>query len=419
MFSPSRRLVLLAIFCGLVFVAGLVQLFLLRFEAGNVYPAYSSLRSDPLGTQALYESFQRISADSVERNFRPIDQIKMTPHTTMMIIGIQQRRFSWGFREYEKLLENLAQSGGRLVLTFTPAMNAKASIGKEDEAQEDTTDKTDSREPETVEEKAGADTKKDRECTEGNELPDSGIGALGFWFNAPTGEDWDDDADRFYGAADILPPTIPWRAPLSFRLKDNSWETLYTWQEEPVVVQRPWGRGTVVMVADSYLLSNEALRNHRQTGVLTWLVQPGNAIVFDESLKGLLKQPGIAGLARQYRLHGVFAALLAVVGLFIWRQSAIFIAPVQLEMRSEHSQPAAGRDTSKGLVHLARQHIDVKSLMTVCFEAWKGQAAQRVSAERISEVEALVATAAADPRKEKQVKTYIEICELLKEGRHP
>lgn len=44
----------------LLFAFGLVQLFRWRFEAGDVYPPYSSLRTDPMGTQALFESFQAI-----------------------------------------------------------------------------------------------------------------------------------------------------------------------------------------------------------------------------------------------------------------------------------------------------------------------------------------------------------------------
>jgi hypothetical protein len=398
-------------------MAGMVQLFLLRFEAGDVYPAYSSLRTDPLGTQALYESLRRISADAVDRNFRPLRQVKMDPNTTLMIIGVREPHFFWGFQKYDTLLENLAQEGGRLVLTFSPAKASQPSADKADEVQDDTPDETGSPEPKSEGEQAEADTKEEEGCDEDDEMFDSGLDTLGFWFNTPTGEQWEGHADRFARGPEILPPSIPWRAPLSFRLRDNSWETLYTWQGEPVVVQRPWGKGTVVMAADSYLLSNEALRNHRYTGVLTWLVRPGNLIIFDESLKGLMKQPGMAGLARQYRLHGVFAAVLAVVGLFIWRQSAVFITPVRSPRGAGQEQPAAGRDTSQGLVHLARQHIDVKSLMTVCFRAWKGQAAQSVSGQRISEVEAMVAQATADPRNEMQVKTYIEICELLKQGK--
>lgn len=419
MFNPSRRLILMSIFCGLIFVGAMVQLFLLRFEAGNVYPVYSSLRSDPLGTQALYESLRRLSADSVQRNFRSLHQLKMAPRSTLVIIGIKAQGFSWGWggAQYEKLLENLADSGGRLVLTFTPDRPSRVSMDNGDEEQDGTPEKTDTQKPEAAEGKAESRTQEDKAGTEDHGLWDAAFTPLGFRFHTPPGEHWDDHADRFYGAADILPSTIPWRAPQAFRLRDNSWETLYTWQGEPVVVQRPWGKGTVVMVADSYLLSNEALRNHRVTGLLTWLVKPGNRIVFDESLKGLIEQPGIAGLARQYRLHGVFAALLAVVGLFVWRQSAIFIAPVQTTEEADLAQPSAGRDTRQGLVHLVRQHIAVQSLLTVCYQAWKGQAARRVSAERISEVEALVAAAAADPHKDKQVKTYIEICELLKQGK--
>ena len=30
----------------------------LRFESGDVYPVYSSLRSDPLGTRAFYDSLE-------------------------------------------------------------------------------------------------------------------------------------------------------------------------------------------------------------------------------------------------------------------------------------------------------------------------------------------------------------------------
>ncbi len=46
---------------GGLFVTGLIQLILLRFESGDVYPPYSSLRADPLGCKALYESLGRVA----------------------------------------------------------------------------------------------------------------------------------------------------------------------------------------------------------------------------------------------------------------------------------------------------------------------------------------------------------------------
>ena len=37
----------------LLFVAGLAKLFGLRFEQGDIYPRYSTLRADPYGTKGL------------------------------------------------------------------------------------------------------------------------------------------------------------------------------------------------------------------------------------------------------------------------------------------------------------------------------------------------------------------------------
>ena len=55
----KRRLpILLLAACSVGFAIGLFQLFRLRFAVGDVYPEYSSLRSDPVGTMAFYESLR-------------------------------------------------------------------------------------------------------------------------------------------------------------------------------------------------------------------------------------------------------------------------------------------------------------------------------------------------------------------------
>jgi hypothetical protein len=147
-------------------------------------------------------------------------------------------------------------------------------------------------------------------------------------------------------------------------------------------------------------------------------VVPGNDILFDEYHKGLVKQPGVAGLARQYRLHGVFAALLVVAILFVWHQSAIFVPRVQSQQGAALEQPTVGRNTGQGMVHLARQHIGTQELLSVCFETWKAQASQRVPPSLVAEIKNLVQQSAADSRKAVQVQTYKQIYQLLKQGKH-
>ena len=38
-------------------IAGLISIVHIRYASGDVYPAYSTLRADPEGAMALYESF--------------------------------------------------------------------------------------------------------------------------------------------------------------------------------------------------------------------------------------------------------------------------------------------------------------------------------------------------------------------------
>jgi len=71
-----------------VFLIGVVNLFLLRFEAGDVYPPYSSLRSDPLGTRALYESLENLDNITAKRNYLPMSKIKSGRGAIRVFSGI-------------------------------------------------------------------------------------------------------------------------------------------------------------------------------------------------------------------------------------------------------------------------------------------------------------------------------------------
>lgn len=64
------------------FLYGLAHLFALRFERGDIYPEYSSLRADPPGAKALYESLDQFL--SVRRNYQPLTRLDEGRHTELL-----------------------------------------------------------------------------------------------------------------------------------------------------------------------------------------------------------------------------------------------------------------------------------------------------------------------------------------------
>ena len=106
------------------FVVGVAHLFVLRFESGDVYPAYSSLRSDPLGTRALYESLENIDSISVSRNYHLLKSLTFEPQTTFFYLATPADEFNWVPEEMIEVVDRLTQSGGRLVITFLPVSAA-------------------------------------------------------------------------------------------------------------------------------------------------------------------------------------------------------------------------------------------------------------------------------------------------------
>ena len=103
----------------LVLVAGAWVVARAPLETGDAYPPYSSLRTDPLGAKALYESLQALPEVSVSRRFR--DGGDLDAKSALVLLGVNAEdwpgRAGRSLAEYEKLVAK----GGRLVLGFLPA----------------------------------------------------------------------------------------------------------------------------------------------------------------------------------------------------------------------------------------------------------------------------------------------------------
>ena len=413
-----RGPVFLLVLCAVFFAAGLLRLFQLRFAVGDVYPAYSSLRSDPLGTMALCESLGRLPGCSVRRDFSASNQLPDGKGTTYLHLGGDVADWRWLPDDLANEIQSFLARGGRLAITFFPLTSRPPHF--QEDRPEDVVEKLQKQKP-----KAGSRAAKRKK------EPKSSLDEL--LRRASLKERWgvgfgyiplkasESETNRPASAVNQSPLSLPecldWHSGMVFTNLDPTWQTIYARAGRPVVVERKFGPGTIVLAADSYFLSNEALRKDRHADLLAWLVGPGGKVVFDEAHFGLVEDSGVAALFRKYRLHGLVAGLILLAGLFIWKNSLSLAPPAADQGRQEY---VAGKETAAGFVNLLRRNVLPRDVLPVCLGEWKKSFANgspRVAA-KLEQVQALLEAENARPQRERNaVRTYREICQVLKHHR--
>ena len=344
------------------FVAGVYQLLLMRFDAGDVYPPYSSLRSDPLGAKALYESLAQLPDLTVRRNFKPLHRLRPKEVTLLYLADTG----AGGHDDSNDLL-TFAAAGGRLVLSLHPTQASRAN------RQMATTMQA------TV----------DRES-----LPAVAIANDGHW------------------------PRVSWHSQNFFSGLAPQWKPLYSVANRPVIVERPWGQGTVVLMGDGYLLSNEALMKERHPELLSHLVGASHEVVFDETHLGVQQEAGISTLARNYGLEGVLAALMILAALAVWRLWASFIPRSAAAAAAASGESVSGRAAAQGLVNLLRRSTPPRQLLALCLAQWQqantlSESQRRRVLPKIQEI--VQQEALKPPRKQDPLRAYQAICRIVSE----
>jgi hypothetical protein len=404
-----RRLLLPILLLALA--AGLAQLFVLRFEAGDIYPPYSSLRTDPLGSKALHDSLASLRGPAVSRNHRPLEKLADRGPLTLFWLGEEHDFLGKVTEDFARNLEAVAARGGRLVVTFAPVNRSATEpepFFKRKESAKDTKKR---------------DEAKRKKRSRGEELLKL-VSLSERWAvhtaHARLPRDRNDvtkPAEAELQTDDNLPEGVSWHSSLYFKVLGKPWRVVYSRADKPVLIERPFGRGTVVLASDSYLLSNEAMNDERQPGLLAWLAGASREIVFDELHFGVREESGVMTLAWQYRLHGLFAGLLLLAGLFIWQSVARFVPPADAGTSPQHAGPAVGRDSTAGLVNLLRRSISPGELAGVCLDEWrKAFAHRRDLAPKWARAQAVVDAERALPAARRQpVKAYRDICGIFTE----
>jgi hypothetical protein len=379
-----------------VFIAGVFRLFVLRFEAGDVYPPYSSLRSDPLGTRAFCDSLENLKTVSVNRNYRTLSDVHSGRDTTLFYLGAPAFKMGSIQPDLAKAFDRFVLSGGRLVISFFP-VKKKPQL-----------------------EKAGRFSGKDSPLPE---FFDKSVSMQDLWGVSIRYDDKDSflkDAKRVYTSkTEALPYSISWHTAIYFHELREPWRVIYDHNNLPVIIERRFGMGSIVLCADSYLFSNEALREERHPKLLSWLIGKNSGVIFDEAHLGIQERKGIVSLARKYRLHWPFFVFILLAGLFVWKNSTCFVPPSDDGPSTGENSFVFDKDCNEGMISLLRRNISPRSILDVYFREWEkalvpGKMTVTGQVDKIKEV--LEKEGSGSSKQGDPVKVYQTIYRILSEG---
>ena len=357
----NRALKLSALLLAGLGLISFLLLIKLRFDAGDSMPHGSSLRSDPLGVEVLFESLNSSGLVSAERNFFTLKQAKLNEVDMLVFSCFIFSPWGSGIPEIQNFVTN---RGGRVLFTLPPkalqhvkppprvlAKQKKKPTDKE----EDSKGKKDLEDKEDHEDKENNRTNVLWRAVDTCNLPKEATVAT---LNP------DYDAGGYE-----LPETLPLKTAvgLNTNLLDASWQIVYACGDIPVVVEYRSGAGSIVLSALSYPFSNEAMRSNRETGFLLWVFGDSKKILFDESHFGLVSNRTVAKLIRKNNLHYSLLAMMLPCLLYFWlagvplipRYTRIF----DLDAKSNNSSGSA-------LSKLLKRSIPPKELMPLALEAW-------------------------------------------------
>ena len=394
----GRVILVLAVVVTTLCVAGMVQMFVLRYTTGDAYPAFSSLRADPKGCKVLCESLGRLPGVSVTRNRRDFSEWTGTETgKTIVLAGYSLWSFKYEDPADVQQIYDLASAGNRVVVAL-----ASTTMRKPDEEDEETVEKA----KEALDKHRELKGKKQKEEDSGRTEHHWSVEIQ----LSPLPENAKDRYALFVPSPEADGVRIPWNSSAAFTHPGETWSIVGHRDQMPTILECEVGNGSLVLCADSYFLSNEAQLKERSTPFLVWLLGPHREIIFDETHLGISAQSGVASLIRQYRLHGLVGSLILLAGLFVWK-NLFSLVPRREEDRAETE--VEGKDQTEGLVNLLRHHVPTKKLMTECERTWRNSIRflPHLGPARQEEVR----TALAQNADERPETTYQRIQQILKQ----
>lgn len=365
-----------------------IHVFSLAMEGGRTFAPYSTYRSDPVGTMALYGALDTLPGHTVERFIGDFLELPHGGGKTLLIPGA-----SLGVDPTPILesLDGFAAQGGRVVIAFSPQVDKflfenfleeLEAEPEEDEASKkktvpeegDDTPRPDESEGAAKGEKRDAPEKREKKETRRRPPNTSDISERwGFTYGyTPLEEATQAVRDE---AAPALEPRIEMVSGLYFIPQHDGWRVIYQREHAKgdvtaaVVMERTMGSGSIVLSSDSYYFSNEALREHPAPEFLAWIAGDSTTSLFSEVHLGTQQRDRIMTLMRRYRLHGVLFAFALIGILFVWHHGTTLVPRREVDER-----PGAATNVERshgdGLDNLLVRFIPRDQLLDTCVREW-------------------------------------------------
>jgi hypothetical protein len=389
---------LLAIFCGVL--AWIVSL---RLGSGEIYPEYSSFRADPIGGKGFYESLDRLPGRRTSRHLQPFQRLVGDKEATVYLLGTGAQG-AVDLVLYNKI-ESLAREGTRVVIALN-ATDSHTAMREED--------RINNRSLPLPRDNESAKMDKEKSAPGGYRGPQLAL------IDPQRREQEEilatlvtEGGEAGQEGGQSLPRQLRWYGRYCFQKLSDEWQSIYEARGKPVVVEQQIGLGTIVLCADSFLFSNEALARDRSPNFLLWTAGGAKNIIFDESHLGVSHGTSIMLLLRDMRLQGLFFGILVLAGLWVWRASASFVPPYTEEGAGEVVQ---GKTAREGIVHLLERNLPADELPEICLKEWRKSYPNLNThdAARYAEAERLLIEYLKLPKKERDpAGTYAELAKAL------
>lgn len=251
----------------LLFIINISSLMQQRFERGDIYPHYSSLRKDPLGCSLFFESLEQLNDLNVQQYFSEPPESRN--QRTQFLIGVPLGSFNIVKQAFQS-----AADGDQVVISFQTHSRIsgqdKLAIQREEWMKH-----------------------------------------FGFEIGL--------SSHQSEKRIELNQQLYPWYSNLTFQHLTPKWnEELPLNSGNARAIQAKWGQGNIWLYTDSYLFSNECFDQSPPLSYLSQFIPQSSNIIFNEVHHGIESHIGISDLVARYHLQGVVLGVILLALLYIW-----------------------------------------------------------------------------------------------------